>query len=223
MGEAGGPSQRRPLRSRQTSWASRALRLALATPLGANAISFLGLVVSALGAAAIWFAGGAEPGGGAGPAWLWLIGALAIQLRLLANLLDGMVAVEGGRGSPTGALWNVVPDRFEDAVFLVAFGHAAGLDWLGWLAALLASLGAYIRTLGVSLGLGEDFSGPMAKPQRMAALTLGCLLAPLEAWLLGTAHAALVILAVVVLGTAVTCARRLLRQAQRLQAEGRDP
>src|SRR4051812_42207120 len=41
----------------------------------------------------------------------WLAGGLLIQLRLLANMLDGMVAVEGGRASPVGELYNEVPDR----------------------------------------------------------------------------------------------------------------
>jgi hypothetical protein len=56
-----------------------------------------------------------------------------------------MVAVEGHRSSPNGVLFNEIPDRFEDSIFIVAFGYAAGLDWLGYLAALLAMLTAYIR------------------------------------------------------------------------------
>src|SRR5437016_4787812 len=33
---------------------------------------------------------------------LWLGAAVCVQLRLLANLLDGMVAIECGRASPVG-------------------------------------------------------------------------------------------------------------------------
>ena len=49
----------------------------------------------------------------AGAAWRgWLVlAALGIQLRLLCNMLDGMVAVEHGRATPVGALYNDVPDR----------------------------------------------------------------------------------------------------------------
>ena len=67
-----------------------------------------------------------------GPGWpvAYLAAAAAMQLRLLCNMLDGMVAVEGRRSSPNGVLFNEVPDRFEDSIFIVAFGYAAGLDWL---------------------------------------------------------------------------------------------
>ena len=40
------------------------------------------------------------------------------QYGLLANLLDGLVAVEGGRRSPTGELFNEVPDRVSDVLVL---------------------------------------------------------------------------------------------------------
>jgi phosphatidylglycerophosphate synthase len=36
---------------------------------------------------------------------LWLAGALLVQLRLLANVLDGMVAVGRGIASPLGELY----------------------------------------------------------------------------------------------------------------------
>src|SRR5205807_2107597 len=52
-----------------------------------------------------------------------LVGAaLLIQLRLLANLMDGMVAVENERAQPTGALFNELPDRLSDSLLIVAAG-----------------------------------------------------------------------------------------------------
>ena len=60
---------------------------------------------------------------------------LAAELELArrqSNMMDGLVAVEGQRGSPTGALYNELPDRIQDALLLVAAGYAAGSDWLGW-------------------------------------------------------------------------------------------
>src|SRR5207237_1014232 len=42
--------------------------------------------------------------------WL-LVAAAGIQLRLLCNLLDGMVAVEGKMGSKVGEIYNDFPDR----------------------------------------------------------------------------------------------------------------
>jgi hypothetical protein len=55
-------------------------------------------------------------------------------------------------------------------------GYAFGIPWLGWLTALLAVLTAYIRVFGGALGFAQDFRGPMAKQQRMAVFTAGCLL-----------------------------------------------
>lgn len=113
------------------------------------------------------------------PAPLWLIlAALSIQARLLCNLFDGMVAVEGGKKTPAGELFNDVPDRIADPLLILGAGFvttsALGMT-LAWLCALLAVLTAYIRVLGVSIGGEADFQGPMAKQHRMALLTLSLL------------------------------------------------
>ncbi|HVT33561.1 MAG TPA: CDP-alcohol phosphatidyltransferase family protein, partial [Rhodanobacteraceae bacterium] len=154
-------ADRRPLASRDTRWA-RGIASALArSSITPNQISVLSIAFAAFGAAALV---DARP--------LALVAAAAcVQLRLLCNLLDGMVAIEGGKQSKVGALYNEFPDRIADSVLLVALGDAAGADWLGWLAALLAALTAYVRSTGGALGLPQDFRGPMAKPHRMAMLT----------------------------------------------------
>jgi phosphatidylglycerophosphate synthase len=103
-----------------------------------------------------------------------------VQLRLLCNLLDGMVAIEGGRKTATGGLYNELPDRFADSALIVALGYGAGEPWLGWLGALAAAVTAYIRVLGGTLGLAQDFRGPMAKPHRMAVLTFACIAQTIE-------------------------------------------
>jgi phosphatidylglycerophosphate synthase len=89
---------------------------------------------------------------------------------LVCNLLDGMVAIEGGKSTATGALFNEVPDRLADALFLVPLGYASRYPWLGWLA-LLAVLSAYIRVLGDALGQPQDFGGILPKQRRLAVLT----------------------------------------------------
>jgi phosphatidylglycerophosphate synthase len=48
---------------------------------------------------------------------LFVLAALFVQARLLANLLDGMIAVGSGQASPEGELYNEVPDRIADALF----------------------------------------------------------------------------------------------------------
>lgn len=210
MGTETDLANRRPLKSRGTGWASAITRLLLKTPVTPNQISTIGVLISLLGA---W----AYVEAPRGP-WLYLAGALAIQLRLLCNLFDGLVAVEGGRKSAYGALYNEVPDRIEDSVFLAAFGYAAGLLWLGLTAALLAAVTAYVRALGGTLGFPQDFRGPMAKQQRMAALTIGSVAALVEALWQGTHWALVVTLAIIVVGAVATIARRVLGIARQLKA-----
>ncbi len=201
---------RRPLKSRGTAWAALAARGAIAIGLGPNQISLLSMLFAAAGACALMK-----------PEWPWalLIAALCIQFRLLCNLLDGMVAVEGGRGTATGPLWNEVPDRVADTLFLVAAGYGMGWTDVGWACALLAALTAYVRLLGGTLGLPQDFSGPQAKPQRMALLTLACLLGALESWLLpGSLLIMPSALALIAIGTLWTLVRRTRKRAAALRA-----
>jgi phosphatidylglycerophosphate synthase len=130
-------------------------------------------------------------------------------------MLDGLVAVEGGRKTATGDLFNEVPDRFADVLILAPVGYA--LIWLGtlgitfgWLVALLAVLSAYVRVFGGSLGFQQSFIGPMAKQHRMALLTLACLGSILEVIAAGYQGRILSLgLLIVGLGTAVTIIRRL--------------
>lgn len=204
-----GVSNRRPLKSRNTGWAAMATRVVLATGLSANGVSFIGILIAGIGAWALVEADRS--------ALLYLVAAVCIQLRLLANMIDGLVAVEGGRGGPTGAIWNEFPDRIEDSLFLVAAGYAAAIPWLGWLAALLASVCAYVRLLGGTLGLAQDFGGPMAKPHRMAALTIGCLAQIAGLLLFETDRALPIAFALIAAGTALTIARRLIRQSRALR------
>jgi phosphatidylglycerophosphate synthase len=165
---------------------------------------------------------------GIAPGWarsIALIAAAAcVQGRLLCNLLDGMVAVEHGQGSPAGPIWNELPDRIADLLFLVGAGYAAyGMGWdvgpaLGWIAGALAVLTAYVRELGRGLGFPADFSGPMAKPHRMAALTITCLLAALEPFWDGHGLMMVAGLSVIGVGTAWTVIRRVRRLASALAA-----
>lgn len=202
-------ANRRPLASRGTRWA-RALAGALArSPITPNQISVASILFALAGAVLLLRL--------PTPAGLVLC-ALCVQLRLLCNLLDGMVAIEGGKSSPLGALYNEFPDRIADSLLIVALGYAAAQPWLGWLGALLAALTAYIRVTGGSLGLAQDFRGPMAKPQRMAVLTLACLLGAAELATAGSHHALTIAAALIALGAAVTCVTRARALARSLRA-----
>jgi phosphatidylglycerophosphate synthase len=203
-------SARRPLASRETRLARRmaaALARSAVTP---NQISMISIVFAAAGAAALVRASPT----------LLLVAAVCVQLRLLCNLLDGMVAIEGGKQSAVGALYNEFPDRVADSVLLVAMGYAALVPWLGWLAALMAALTAYVRATGGALGLAQDFRGPMAKPQRMAVLTVACIAGAAEMYWNGTRYALLIAAIVIAAGSALTCVTRAWAIARELRARG---
>jgi phosphatidylglycerophosphate synthase len=174
---------RRPLKVRSAAWAKDFAAQLARQHVTPDLISAASVVCAVLGAVFLAMAGVLPP---VPRALLLLLAAAAIQGRLVCNLLDGMVAVEHGKGSSAGPIWNELPDRFSDALLLTGAGFMlAGLGWrigssLGWIAAILAIITAYVRELGRGLGLPADFTGPMAKPQRMAALTVGCGLSAFE-------------------------------------------
>ena len=105
----------------------------------------------------------------------WLTAAVLVQLRLLANMLDGMVAIGSGTVSPRrGAVQRGARPGFRrrrpDRPRLRRRRRAPPL---GYLAALAAVFTAYVRALGKAAGAGQEFAGPIAKPQRMWA-AIGC-------------------------------------------------
>ncbi|MEM9281508.1 MAG: CDP-alcohol phosphatidyltransferase family protein [Verrucomicrobiota bacterium] len=211
----GAEATRRPLKTREHAVSQRLAHAVARTGLSPNAISSVGLVSGI--AAGIFFAATASLPGW--ERWLWFGGALLVQLRLLANMLDGMVALESRAASPLGELFNEIPDRISDACTLIGLGYAAAsIPALGYAAAVAALFTAYVRAFGASLGQGQDFCGPFAKPQRMFFATLVGLygaLAPAN-WM--TAEIAgrslsivTMILALVFAGTIVTALRRILR------------
>ena len=209
-------SSRRPLTSRGTRWAAALTRRLAATEVTPNQISQASMVTAALSGAAFWLSGEVESA--VARAALLLAGALFCQLRLLCNLLDGMVAIEAGKRAPDGGFWNEVPDRIADILILVGIGYGIDAPALGWAAAACALLTAYVREIGQNLGAPVDFRGPMAKPQRMALVTGAALLATLEP-LWGTGDVVLsVALWVVALGAIVTALRRARRQLQFLRS-----
>lgn len=202
-------ANRRPIAVRGSGWAQRVAAVLARSRLTPNQISVLSVLFALAGAWALL----ALPGAAGA-----LLCALAILLRLLCNLFDGMVAVEGGKGTATGALYNELPDRLADSLFLVALGYAIATPWLGWLAALLAALTAYIRALGGALGQAQDFRGPMAKPHRMWLLGVALVLAALlPAWRQPTLLATAGIIAA---GSALTRVTRIRAIAARLKGAG---
>jgi len=219
------PLERRPIAARKLAVSRRAAQWLADRGASPDGISLAGLGFG-IAAGALLGATAVLPQPWARLAWLLAAGA--IQLRLIANLLDGMVAVEGKRSSRVGELYNEVPDRISDAATLIGLGYAAGgSPTCGYLAACAALFTAYVRAAGRVAGAPQDYSGPMAKQQRMFIATIVSLysgLAPMDwqpAWgtdgRWGLAVAALLVICI---GCLVTAARRLVRAARRLSEGG---
>ncbi|MBU8538362.1 CDP-alcohol phosphatidyltransferase family protein [Falsiroseomonas tokyonensis] len=206
-------TDRRPIAARDLALTGRVAGWLVARGASANGISAAGMVAGLL--AGLAFAGIAWAPEAARP--LWLVGALLVQLRLLANLLDGMVAIGRGIASPVGELWNEVPDRVSDTAVLLGLGVAAGSPAWGLAAALAAMATAYIRAVIKTAGAPSDFRGPMAKQHRMALVTVLAIWAGLAptAWF-GPAITTAVLMAITLLAGA-TALRRLLAGAAALR------
>lgn len=211
-------SARRPIAARQSRWAPRVSRGLIRAGFTPNQVSGLS-VVFALGAGAA-LAGSAEVDG-LPRIVLLVVAAAAIQLRLLCNLFDGMMAVEGGLNSAVGDIYNDLPDRLADPIILIAAGCAArqlesGMT-LGWLAGLLSVMTAYVRMLGAAGGLPHDFRGPMAKQHRMAVLTLACIASVFDPLWNGQGQVLRAALAIIAVGCIVTIIRRVMHMAGELK------
>jgi len=199
---------RRPIKTRSAGWAKRITDRLVKRDISPNQISVASIAFALAGAAALNIDND-------------LIGsilcAIGIQLRLLCNLFDGMVAIEGGKKSDIGSLYNEFPDRIADSLLIIGLGYAIGHGDLGWFAALAAALTAYVRVFGGSLGLKQTFIGPMAKQHRMAVMTAGLLLNAFEATMYGTHYALLIALVIIAAGSAATCVTRTLAISRQLK------
>lgn len=197
---------RRPLKVRELGLVQRCARWLSHRNITPNQISIGSIVFALLAALSLLALRGGHP------LFAWAA-ALFIQCRLLCNLFDGMVAVEGGKSTPAGELFNDIPDRIADPLILVAAGYAVTVvSWgadIGWLAGLLAVFTAYVRTLASASGAPTRFTGPMAKQQRMAMMTGAALLTPLEYFFNETSgYVLLAALLLIAAGSVLTAARR---------------
>jgi phosphatidylglycerophosphate synthase len=196
-------SGRRPIASRETGWAKRTASFLAKNNVTPNFISIVSIVFASISLAAFYFDTTTI-----GYHLLWMIIAVfGIQGRLIMNLLDGMVAVEHHKKSIVGGLYNEVPDRIADALTILGVGlvvadHPYGMD-LAYVAIIIATTTAYIRTLGASLGCPHFFLGPMAKQHRMAFITFACVVA---VWYTPAFYYMLILMNI---GLVITCDRRL--------------
>ena len=207
-------SDRRPISSRNTGWAIGITRQLVKTSITPNQVSIASMGAASIAGALFYMAGQTD---GALRVIGLLVGALFCQLRLICNLLDGMVAVEAGKGSPDGPFWNEMPDRVSDIVIFIGIGYGIGMPALGWASGAFAVLTAYIRELGRASGQAADFSGPMAKPHRMATVTVAAVIAVFAALWGGSNQVMMVALWVIAIGALFTALKRSARLVLQLK------
>jgi len=206
---------RRPIATRNRKWAQATTTWLAARNVSPNTISIAGMCACIVAGIALGVTSIADY------RILWLIAALGAQLRLTANMLDGMVALASGRASKVGELYNEVPDRISDAAVFIGAGFAWGGNVaLGYIATILAIFTAYVRAAGKIAGAPNEFCGPMAKQHRMLVITLICLYSAVtpHSWQtisLNDSEIGLMTLglAVIVVGCVITVIRRLGRIA----------
>lgn len=209
---------RREVATRKTGWAMKIARHLANRGIQPNTISVASIGFAMLAGICFGFSTFFRP------PWcertLLIFAIVFMQLRLLCNLFDGMVAVECGMKTRSGEIFNDLPDRIADPMILIGVGYAIrqvpfGVE-LGWLAALMAIFTAYVRVLGASAGAKHFFLGPMAKQHRMAVMTLAALTA---AVLLDRVFLVLTgALGLVIVGCLVTILRRVKAIVNQLES-----
>jgi phosphatidylglycerophosphate synthase len=205
---------RRPIKTRDAAWARWLTTLFIRWRMTPNGISILGMLAGL--AAGGCFASTTFEGY---RIFGFIAGAIFVQLRLMANMFDGMVAIEGGTVSPVGELYNEIPDRVSDTATLVGCGYAlGGFPLLGYWTTILAIFVAYIRASGRVAGAPQIYCGPMAKQHRMFVVTMAALISailPQSLWFhspsLGQCSWMAFALALILVGEIATIFRRLNR------------
>jgi len=204
---------RRGVSSRNTKWAHKIAVWLTKHNVTPNSISVTSVIFAAIGGSLLLLA--------AFEAGLSLYIAFPAYIvctlgRLLCNLLDGMVAIEGGKKTDNGELFNDIPDRFADVFLIVPAGYVAGAGYiaggaieLAWIAALLAVMTAYVRWLGAYVKQKHCFNGPMAKQHRMALMIAASVIAMVLVPFACSGYSFLIALMIMNIGLVVTLIRRI--------------
>jgi len=101
-------------------------------------------------------------------------------VRMAFNAIDGMLAREFGQASALGAYLNELSDVVSDAALYVPFALLPGSNpWLVSAVIVLAVISEMAGILGVTVGGGRRYDGPMGKSDRAFLFGLIGLLAGL--------------------------------------------
>ena len=216
------PTSRRPIAAAFRRTADLAVRWCVARGVHPDTVSYASVVAAAAAALCFWLSGPARwP-------WLLLVAPLLCYVRLWLNMLDGMVALAGGKASPRGEILNDLPDRVSDVLIFAGVAHSGWCRPLwGYWAAIFALLTAYVGTLGQAVAGRREFGGVMSKPWRMVVLHVGAWATLLLVWLkrepvIGRLSVLDLACALVIAGCVQTMAVRLRATLRLLSAGGRN-
>ena len=152
----------------------------------------------------------------AASAWPLLLLPLVLLLRMALNAIDGMLAREHGMESALGAILNELGDVLSDSLLYLPLAYVPGVPAaLVVVVVVLAVVGEMAGLVGLQLGGGRRYDGPMGKSDRALVfgaigLLLGLGLEP-GLWL----GALLSIVVLLLLATIVNRARRALAEIAR--------
>jgi phosphatidylglycerophosphate synthase len=162
------PASRRPIAGIFRSTAQAAVRIAVRMRIHPDVFSYLSIVAAAISAWLFWQSR-------THPRYLLLAVAFAF-VRLWLNMFDGMVAVAAGKASKKGEIVNDLPDRISDVLIFAGVAHSGWCNTIyAYWVAIAAVIVAYTGLFGQAVGVQREFSGIMAKPWRIVALSIGAI------------------------------------------------
>lgn len=163
------PTSRRPIANLFRGTARTAVGIAVKMGIHPDVFSYLSIVCAAISA---WFFWQSRTH----PRYLAIAVVFAFA-RLWLNMFDGMVALAGGKASKRGEIVNDLPDRISDVIIFAGVAHSGWCNTVyAYWVAIAAVIVAYVGLFGQAVGVQREFSGVMAKPWRIVALSIGALL-----------------------------------------------
>lgn len=163
------PTSRRPIAGMFRRTAQGAVRVAVRAGIHPDVFSYASIVCAAIAAWLFWQSR-------THPRYIVLAIAFAL-LRLWLNMFDGMVALAAGKASKKGEIVNDLPDRISDVLIFAGIAHSGWCNaFYAYWVAIASVIVAYVGLFGQAVGVQREFSGVMAKPWRIVALSLGALI-----------------------------------------------
>ena len=162
------PTSRRPIAGMFRKTAHAAVRVAVRAGIHPDVFSYASIVAAGVSA---WFFWQSRTH----PRFIVIAVAFAL-LRLWLNMFDGMVALAAGKASKKGEIVNDLPDRVSDVLIFIGVAHSGWCNaYYAYWVAIAAVIVAYVGLFGQAVGVRREFSGVMAKPWRIVALSIGAL------------------------------------------------